>query len=554
MIIFGDNLQFLKTIYEDRDPLIKGMVKKKVTLIYIDPPFATSDEFQSKDGAKAYSDKKKGAEFIEYLRKRLIIAREILADDGSIFVHLDWKMAHYIKIVLDEIFGKNNFRNEIIWTYHGPGSPGMKQFNRKHDTIFWYSKSANWIFNDKEIRVAHDIKTVDNFKQGLEGSGFVSDTYDLNSNGKIPEDWWQIAIASRIKVDGINRTGYPTEKPYKLIERIISACAKENDIVLDFFGGSGIVASVAERLNRKWISCDIGKLSYYITQKRILQIHNSKSLNNPKKKYNKKPRSFVAFSLGAYDLKAALEMEWNKYQTFVASLFDIELKSHKIGGYGFEGKKDDCPVKIFNYNKFKESNVDEQFITDMNNYINKKMNGSRIYVVAPSTRVNFITDYEELDNIRYYFLKIPYQMIKELHQKPFQKFRQPQSKNNVNALDESVGFSFNRTPVVKSSIDVSDRFLKFIIHSFSSQELASGRTATEKELSGFDLLSAVFIDRDYNGEAFEMTDYFFLEDIPCKDGKLLIELENTYNSKNIMVVYTDIFGNDFTENFELQGI
>jgi len=145
-------------------------------------------------------------------------------------------------------------------------------------------------------------------------------------------------------------------------------------------------------------------------------------------------------------------------------------------------------------------------------------------------------------------------MRKELHQKPFQKFRQTQSKNNVNALDESVGLSFNRTPVVKSSIDVSDRFLKFIIHSFSSQELASGRTATEKELSGFDLLSAVFIDRDYNGEAFEMTDYFFLEDIPCKDGKLLIELENTYNSKNIMVVYTDIFGNDFTENFELQGI
>lgn len=137
MIVFGDNLQFLKTIYKNDDPIIKDKIKGKVKLIYIDPPFATSDDFSTKEGAKAYTDKKEGAEFIEYLRKRIILAHSILADDGSIFVHLDWKMAHYIKIVLDEVFGKNNLRNEIVWAYNGPGSPGMKQFNRKHDTIFW---------------------------------------------------------------------------------------------------------------------------------------------------------------------------------------------------------------------------------------------------------------------------------------------------------------------------------------------------------------------------------------------------------------------------------
>lgn len=246
MIVFGDNLQFLKTIYKNDDPMIKDRVKNKVKLIYIDPPFATSDEFQSKEGAKAYSDKKEGAEFIEYLRKRIILAHSILADDGSIFVHLDWKMAHYIKIVLDEVFGKNNLRNEIVWAYNGPGSPGMKQFNRKHDTIFWYSKSSKWTFNDDDIRVEHSEKTMDNFKAGLEGSGFTSDTYELNKGGKIPEDWWQIAVASRIKIDGFNRMGYPTEKPVKLIERIIRACSNEEDIVLDFFAGSGVVASVAE--------------------------------------------------------------------------------------------------------------------------------------------------------------------------------------------------------------------------------------------------------------------------------------------------------------------
>lgn len=101
MIVFGDNLQFLKTINENKDPLIKDKVKGKVKLIYIDPPFATQDEFQNKEGAKAYSDKKKGAEFLEFIRRRLILAKEILADDGAIYVHLDPKMGHYIKIILD---------------------------------------------------------------------------------------------------------------------------------------------------------------------------------------------------------------------------------------------------------------------------------------------------------------------------------------------------------------------------------------------------------------------------------------------------------------------
>lgn len=115
MLVFGDNLQFLKTLYKNEDPLIKDKVKGKVKLIYIDPPFATADEFQNKDGIKSYSDKKQGAEFLEFIRKRLIIAREILSDDGSIYVHLDQKMSHYIKTIIDEIFGKKSicYRNNL---------------------------------------------------------------------------------------------------------------------------------------------------------------------------------------------------------------------------------------------------------------------------------------------------------------------------------------------------------------------------------------------------------------------------------------------------------
>lgn len=551
MIVFGDNLQFLKTIYKNEDPVIKEKVKGKVQLIYIDPPFATADEFQNKDGAKAYSDKKEGAEFIEYLRKRIILAHTILSDNGSIFVHMDWKMAHYVKIVLDEVFGKNNFRNEIIWAYNGPGSPGMRQFNRKHDTIFWYSKSSKWIFNDADIREKHNEKTVDNFKAGLEGSGFISNTYKLNEGGKIPEDWWQIAIASRIKIDGYNRMGYPTEKPVKLLERIIKACSCEDGIVLDFFSGSGVVPSVAERLNRRWISCDIGKLSYYTVQKRILEIAKAKDLYNLQKKYNRSARAFVTCSLGSYDLKAALDMEFNKYKEFVSGLFNIDLKESKIGGYPFDGKKDDYPVIIFNYNFHKESNIDDTFITDISLHIGNRLNGGRIYIVSPSTRVDFITDYEEVNGVRYYFLKIPYQIIKELHQKDFKKFRQPRSKNDVNALDESIGFSFNRTPAVNSHIAFHDNKVTITINEFSSEEPRFGKTTEEKNLTGFDLLSAIFVDRNYNGKEFIMTDVFFSDEIKCENDTLVIELNKESFGNKIMVVYTDIFGNDLTESFSI---
>lgn len=553
MIVFGDNLQFLKTVYKNEDPVIKDTVKGKVKLIYIDPPFATSDDFSSKDGAKAYRDKKEGAEFIEHLRKRLILAHSILSEDGSIFVHLDWKMAHYIKIILDEVFGKNNFRNEIIWAYNGPGSPGMRQFNRKHDTIFWYSKSSKWIFNDDDIRVEHSEKTVDNFKAGLDGSGFIGNTYALNQKGKIPEDWWQMAVASRVKSDGYNRMGYPTEKPVKLIERIIRACSSEDDIVMDFFAGSGVVASVAEKLNRRWITCDIGKLSYYTVQKRMIEIAKSKSLTNAKKKYQKPARAFMTCSLGTYGLNTALTMEFHKYKEFVSGLFNIDLNESKIGGYTFEGRKDDHPVVIFNYNLHKDSNVDDAFLVDIGKHIGNRMHGGRIYIVSPSTRVDFLTDYEEHDGVRYYFLKIPYQMVKELHQRDFKKFRQPRSQKEVNALDESIGFSFNRTPSVKSSLSCQDDKIILTVSEFSSGEPRSGKTAEEKAISGFELLSAVFIDSDYNGKEFVMSNVFFSDELKLSGSTFTIELNKVSVGRKIMVVYTDIFGNDLTECFALEG-
>lgn len=564
MIVFGDNLQFLKTIYKNEDPVIKDKVKGKVKLIYIDPPFATTEEFQSSDGANAYQDKKAGSEFIEYLRRRLILAREIMADDASIYVHLDQKMVYHMRIIMDEVFGKNCFRNTIIWHYGGRMMHNVSQYNRKHDVILFYSKSAsNYYFNlptdavdfEQYAKSRHEkIHTDENgYRYLLAPDASMERTIkqyeeDIVRKGRAIDDVWDIRY---IRGNAKERTGYPTQKPEELLARIIQASSKEGDIVMDFFAGSGVTAAVAEKMGRRWISCDIGKLSFYTIQRRILKIQESQSITNAGKLYKNSAKSFATLSLGSYDLKAALDMEFSKYKEFVSGLFDIELINHQIGGYSFEGKKDGNPVIIFNYNQHKESNIDEAFILDITKHIGKRLSGGRIYIVSPSTRVDFITDYEEYYDVRYYFLKIPYQIIKELHQSDFKKFRQPKSRNSINALDEAIGFSFNRTPSVESEITEIGNKVVITISSFSSEEPRSGKTLEEKNLSGFDLLSAIFIDRYYNGQEFIMTDAIFSDEVKVETNKVRIELDVDSVGDRIMLVYTDIFGNDLTESFSV---
>src|SRR3990172_2413552 len=147
LIVQGDNLQFLKTCYKNTDPLIKNKVKGQVKLICIDPPFATKSDFGGNDGERSYSDKVATAEFIEGLRERSIYLRELLADDGSIYLHLDQKMSHYAKIIMDEVFGKENFRNEFIWRRTYAGKTISRNFPSNTDVILWYSKSNSFVFN-----------------------------------------------------------------------------------------------------------------------------------------------------------------------------------------------------------------------------------------------------------------------------------------------------------------------------------------------------------------------------------------------------------------------
>lgn len=262
----------------------------KVDLVYIDPPFASGanyakkiylrnggkEEFENENASIGeevmYGDIWQKEDYLNWLYERLLAIRDIMSETGSIYLHLDWHVGHYAKILMDEIFGEMNFLNELYWLYEKPTSGVVKQFPKCADNILWYSMSDEWIFNPNDIRIPHSQKTKDNFKGGLQGSGTIfqsSDKYgELNPEGKIPENWWVIAPAYK----SINQNqSYTTQKPEKLLERIIKASSDEGMIIADFFSGSGGTAKVATDLGRRFIACDIGINAIQTTRDRLTE-------------------------------------------------------------------------------------------------------------------------------------------------------------------------------------------------------------------------------------------------------------------------------------------
>lgn len=586
MIVFGDNLQFLKTIYKNEDPLIKDKVKGKVKLIYIDPPFATESDFSGSEGQKAYTDKAKDAEFVEFLRRRLIVAKEILARDGSIYVHLDQKKAHYIKTVLDEIFGEGNFRNEIVWKRTSAHSDSGK-LGINCEFIFYYTNSEDYTWN--QLYEYYSEKHLKRFRnqdedgrlwtdgpitaKGLKGSGY---TYEY----KGIKGYWRCPLSTMERLDSENRlhftnnggirvkkyldelkgiplqslwdtinpinsqsserVSYPTQKPEELIERIIRLSTNESDLVLDFFGGSGTAASVAEKLRRKWITCDIGKFAFYTIQKRILTIQDSKSFENRADNYGRNSTSFQTINTGFYDIEKLFSLKHKDYQDFVLNLFEVSPKQKRIAGIEFQGeRKDGYDVLIWKYWEHKDAAVDEDYLQILHKNIGKKV-GDRIYIIAPANSVQFIDDYYEIGNVRYYFLKVPYQIIQELHKEKFKKFRQPTSSSNVNSLENAVGFHFIRQPEVKSSFAKGTIIIEDFKAYYPDED-------TLEDIPGLEALAMVVVDKDYNGNEFLMSDVFFAADIINRDGRAQVELEN-YGPK-VSAVYIDIYGNEFREVF-----
>ncbi len=256
----------------------------RVNLVYIDPPFMTGRDFKS--GAQlAYSDKWQGNldAYLQWLATTLRLLYQLLAEDGSLYVHLDWRVTHYARVILDEIFGSPlrgngaGFQNEIIWHYQS-GGRATNRYARKHDTILFYTKSAHYCFHGERIGERRGHHQRNHMRKHLDEHGSVS--WSINSHGRTytyseesrmtPADVW--SDISHLHQRDPERSGYATQKPAALLERILLASSEPDQLVLDCFCGSGVTPAMAEQLGRRWLASDQGDLAIATTRERLLAL------------------------------------------------------------------------------------------------------------------------------------------------------------------------------------------------------------------------------------------------------------------------------------------
>ena len=360
-LIYGDNLLAMAALLagDEDTPSLRG----KVDLVYIDPPFDSKADYRTKIVLPdveleqrptvieqfAYSDTWSDgtASYLRMIVPRLVLMRELLADTGSIYVHLDWHVGHYVKIALDDVFSRDNFVNEIVWRYRR-WPARSSAYQKMHDTIFWYAKRKSserpWKQQYEEL-AASTLKTWGTKKQVAdfsEGYRKPSQTEE-ESSGALMSDVWDIGVIAPIAKE---RVEYATQKPEALLSRIIEGCTVEGALVADFNGGSGTTAAVAERLGRRWITTDLGKPACMIMRKRLI---------------DQDAKPFLYQAIGDYQVETAKSHMGRGFRIgdlaeIVLSLYGAlplpaeENPLRNLGQVGFAGKKTlvlaDSPNKL----------------------------------------------------------------------------------------------------------------------------------------------------------------------------------------------------------------
>lgn len=370
-IFWGDNLQVMSHLLKS--------YRGKVTLIYIDPPFDSKADYkrritlkgkeaesaQTTFEEKQYTDIWNNDEYLQFIFERLVIARELLASNGSIYVHCDWHKSHHLRCLMDEVFGADCFSNEIIWLAEGGGTSGLR-FSRKHQTLFYYTKSkteAERIFNADSVRVPYKTENIKpqtyNFDNNAKKRPGFKDGYTWTPNeaGKIPTDVWMdcfLAEGEGVPLDvwadikGLygpsgEIVGYPTQKPVALLERIIKASSGAGDLVFDFFMGSGTTLVAAQSLGRRFIGADINLGAIQTTTKRLVNAAadlRQEALGETSRHFT----GFEVYNVNHYDVFR------NPIQAKELLLEALEVQKLEMSSV-FDGEKDGRMFKIMPVNR-----------------------------------------------------------------------------------------------------------------------------------------------------------------------------------------------------------
>ncbi len=497
-LIYGDNLLAMQALLTGDKSSNLEALRGKVDLIYIDPPFDSKADYRTKITLPGneitqkpttfeqfgYSDlwQKGTVSYLEYMYPRLLLMRELLSDKGSIYVHIDWHVGHYIKILLDDIFGKENFVNEIVWCYKSGGA-GDSGYAKKHDIILFYKKnklSFNPLKEKSYMGIGYSTgnKNV-KLHDDLDGKG----PYTLVNT----KDWWtDIGMIATSK----GRL-YATQKPESLLERIIKASSNEGDLVCDFFGGSGTTAAVAEKLGRRWITTDIGKPSNLVMRKRFIDMNAKPFLYQAIGDYNKE-----AFALNKINRVGDLcEVVLKLYG---ALPFERERLDDRRWGYIKGGK---TLVFVDSPNKFTSKNTLKKAFEAKNNLLGAVW--SKCVVLSWNYHFD-ISEGLELYKDSVEVLSIPPDLLDRLR------------RNGLGKLIDSGSIRFTSLQYLTlknielKSWDEEEDELKvelgnYILHSPDAIPLDEKDKQTLEEIMTNDPLSLIeywSIDPDYDGETF----------------------------------------------------
>lgn len=587
-LIFGDNLQVLRTLLDlkERGELRNADGSRGVRLCYIDPPFATKREFRGRRGALAYRDKVEGAKFVEYLRRRLVLIHELLTDDGALYLHLDTNKVHYMKVVLDEIFGANNLVAEIVWK-RSSGHGDAQRWSPVHETILAYAKtrdrfvwnaprepqdqdyeSRKYVHDDGDGRGRYrlDNLTSPNPRPNLtyvwrgyqppeKGWRYSRATMDeLDADGRIdkPKDkskrpqlkryieenegrivddlWTDIAPVNSQATD---RVGYPTQKPMALLERIIAASSNEGDLVLDCFVGSGTAAVAARSLGRRWIAVDCGKLAIYTTQRRLLE-------------FGAADCAFEVCQAGLYDNARLEELPYDGFKAFTLDLFGCRAEDFEIAGVPMAGRRKGDPVHVFPFNAT-DGVLDEGYVESLHERIGSKVDRA-VYVIVPDARCDpgLFEDLLVHGSTTYFLLRVPYSVIEALHEREFRLIGQPMTLAEVNDAVDAYGFDFVEPPEASLEINASDHTIVVRVASFYRGGLDPDDAPLQEDNGRHDL-AMVLVDPDYDGVAFRLEEHVFGETLRKESWQFEVKRRS---GAAVMLIFIDVFGNELRRQIE----
>ena len=531
-IYWGDNLQVMSHLLKD--------YRGKVNLIYIDPPFDSKADYKKKielrgksattDSTsfeeKQYGDIWTNDEYLQFMYERLILCRELLADNGSIYLHCDWHRNSYLRNILDEVFGANCFKNEIIWCY-SIGGKGDRFFGRKHDDILWYSKTEKYIFNGKDKNVTTERKENTHMKLKLDDDGRqYQEKVDKKSGkvyryyvdeGKIPEDYW-IDI-EQLNREDYERVGYPTQKPETLVKRIIAASTVPGDIVFDCFMGSGTTQAVAMKLGRRFLGADINLGAVQTTTKRLLKV--ASELGGKLQAENPLYLGFDVYNVNDYEF---FRNELEATRLICEAMGMEQLSDNNVYDALLDGRK----VCILGINRIATASKFARLLSNID--ISEWQEKQKENPAKPVDEITFVCMGHDPN-------------LKAQFEEEVSKLGFKVDLQIIDLLRDKKDLRFKRDSDAKLSVKGG----RLVIQSFYPMNLLQKLSFEKTDVSDWkELAESVFIDWNYDGVTFCPS----LTDIPEKNDLVKGEYEIPKTAGTIHVKITDLISESWEGSVE----